>query len=197
MKKDSKNLININEYNTAIAELVEVHDNYICVYDIEKEACISVDRSWSFNKIIIELSEHLNVYIQVFIYSWYYDIPLDDLLMYIEMSLAGRGTLESIEDMVSIVTDKHEFKYLEMNNTEKFIALVEAIDTLIQSIKKANSVDDAVDFFVRYCNDKLTNEEKEEIEAARLENVNKRISDNPYCACGCYQGDETMSIDTH
>lgn len=60
-----------------------------------------------------------------------------------------------------------------------------------------NEIEEALDYMFRLFDDKLTPEEIEKEEALRIKNQDKKISNNPYCAFGCYEGEEIMSLDTH
>lgn len=54
-----------------------------------------------------------------------------------------------------------------------------------------------IDYFMRYCNDELTEEEKQEEKRIAEANKNRKVSDNQYAACGCWEDELTLSIDTH
>lgn len=59
------------------------------------------------------------------------------------------------------------------------------------------TVEEGLDYFFRYCEGKLTEEEEEEEKLIMLKNKDRKISSNPYCAFGCYEDEEILSIDTH
>lgn len=58
-------------------------------------------------------------------------------------------------------------------------------------------IEKGLDYFFRYCEDKLTPEEIREEERIKEQNKNRKISNNPYAAFGCYEDEEILSLDTH
>ena len=89
-----------------------------------------------------------------------------------------------------MISDKSKIKELNAKCEE-------LIDATNSEEEKKNSVEEGLEYFLRYCDDKLTDAEKAEVEAINQKNKDKEISDNPYCSCGCFEGEEELSLDTH
>jgi hypothetical protein len=58
-------------------------------------------------------------------------------------------------------------------------------------------MDKDLEYFFRYCNDELTEDEKKEEKKTAEKNKNRKITDNQYASCIHYEDDLELSLDTH
>jgi len=58
-------------------------------------------------------------------------------------------------------------------------------------------MDEALEYFIRFIDGKLTDDEMEELEQLDLKNKDKKYTSNPYAACGMYEDELQLSLDTH
>lgn len=163
--KDLVALINlsIDDYKADMAQRVRFKGDsaqYVSILDKEQITAITFNIKCTFDSVRETLpvmeERYLTPYTKTFLYTYFKDMPLEDLSVAIEQSITGRGTDEAVADIISAVADKYQYDYLSMTEEEKLCSIIRVIDDFPLAYGLEDTYFSYFDDYKKYTGQKFT-----------------------------------------